>query len=198
MKLHDIAVAAAVLSFAGAAVAAGNGPTSSSTPAGTQSYSSGQSQSAQSPSSPTSSNTPAQQGDQSGASSTQAQNSQSVRDVQQALKRKGFEVGAIDGQMGPETQTALREFQQSQGLPQSGNLDQQTLSALGVSAQGPSSQSSSVQGERSQASGTSSMNNGSSVPGANHETDQGMQQNRDRMQNNGTTNGTETTPAAPK
>ncbi|MGE5102749.1 MAG: peptidoglycan-binding domain-containing protein [Deltaproteobacteria bacterium] len=196
MKLHDIAVAAAVLSFAGAAVAAGNDATSSSTPARGQSYSSGQSQSAQSPSSSTSSNTSAQQSDQSGASSTQAQNSQTVRDVQQALKQKGFEVGAVDGQMGPETQSALREFQQSQGLPQSGNLDQQTLTALGVNA--ASSQSTSSQGQGAPASGTSSMSSGASASSGNHDTDQGMQQNRDRMQNNGTTNGTETTPATPK
>ena len=198
MKLHDIAVAAAVLSFAGAAVAAGNDATSSSTPARGQSYSSGQSQSAQSPSSSTSSNTSAQQSDQSGASSTQAQNSQTVRDVQQALKQKGFEVGAVDGQMGPETQSALREFQQSQGLPQSGNLDQQTLTALGVNAQGASSQSTSSQGHGAKASGTSSIRSGASASSGSHDTDQGMQQNRDRMQNNGTTNGTETTPATPK
>ena len=196
MKLHDIAVAAAVLSFAGAAVAAGNDATSSSTPAGGQSYSSGQSQSAQSPSSSTSSNTSARQSDQSGAPSTQAQNSQTVRNVQQALKQKGFDVGAIDGQMGPETQSALREFQQSQGLPQSGNLDQQTLTALGVNA--ASSQSTSSQGQGAQASGTSSIRSGASASSGSHDTDQGMQQNRDRMQNNGTTNGTETTPAAPK
>ena len=172
MKLHDIAVAAAVLSFAGAAVAAGNDATSS--------------------------NTSARQSDQSGAPSTQAQNSQTVRDVQQALKQKGFEVGAVDGQMGPETQSALREFQQSQGLPQSGNLDQQTLSALGVNAQDASSQSTSSQGQGSQSSGTGSMSSGAGTSSGSHDTDQGMQQNRDRMQNNGTTNGTETTPATPK
>jgi hypothetical protein len=83
-------------------------------------------------------------------------------------------------------------------LPQSGNLDQQTLSALGVSAQGASSQSTSSQGQGSQASGTSSMSSGAGTSSGIHDTDQGMQQNRDRMQNNGTTNGTETTPAAPK
>ena len=197
MKFHDIAVAAAVLSFAGAAVAAGNDATSS-TPAGGQSYSSGPSQSAQSPSSTTSSNMSAQQNEQSAASSSEAQNPQTVRDVQQALTQKGFDVGAVDGQMGPETQSALREFQRSQGMPRSGNLDQQTLSALGVSAEGQLSQSTSARGQGSQTSGTSSLSSGASASSASHDTDQGMQQNRDRMQNNGTTNGTETTPATPK
>ena len=55
-----------------------------------------------------------------------------VRSAQQALKQKGFDAGAIDGQFGPSTKSAVREFQQAQGLPQSGELDQQTLSALGV------------------------------------------------------------------
>jgi peptidoglycan hydrolase-like protein with peptidoglycan-binding domain len=59
-------------------------------------------------------------------------------------------VGSIDGQLGPSTEGALRQFQQKEGLPQSGNLDQETLSKLGVnenqssmpsqgSMQGPSS-----------------------------------------------------------
>ena len=83
-------------------------------------------------------------------------------------------------------------------MPRSGNLDQQTLSALGVSAEGQLSQSTSARGQGSQTSGTSSLSSGVSASSASHDTDQGMQQNRDRMQNNGTTNGTETTPATPK
>ncbi|MGE5168879.1 MAG: peptidoglycan-binding domain-containing protein [Rudaea sp.] len=132
----------------------------------------------------------------SGASSAEAHNAQTVRDVQQALKQKGFDVGAIDGQIGPETQNALRDFQQSQGLPQSGNLDPRTLSALGVSAQGPSI---SAQGQSSQASATqASMSSGPSASSASRDANAKMQENRNRMQDGGTTNGTETTPASPK
>jgi peptidoglycan hydrolase-like protein with peptidoglycan-binding domain len=40
--------------------------------------------------------------------------------------------GAVDGQPGPSTKSAIRDFQQAQGLPRSGELDQRTLSALGV------------------------------------------------------------------
>ena len=60
--------------------------------------------------------------------------SSTVRDVQQALQNKGYDVGPIDGMMGPRTQSALREFQQQQGLSRSGRIDQQTLSALDVQA----------------------------------------------------------------
>ena len=63
-----------------------------------------------------------------GASNT----SSLVRDAQDALQKKGYDVGQIDGVMGPKTSAALREFQQAQGLSASGSLDQQTLSALDV------------------------------------------------------------------
>jgi len=60
--------------------------------------------------------------------------SSTVRNVQQALQNKGYDVGAIDGMMGPRTQSALREFQQQQGLSSSGRIDAQTMSALDVQA----------------------------------------------------------------
>jgi peptidoglycan hydrolase-like protein with peptidoglycan-binding domain len=56
-----------------------------------------------------------------------------VRNVQQALQDKGFDVGAVDGVMGPRTESALRQFQQQQGISASGHLDRRTLGALNVS-----------------------------------------------------------------
>jgi lipid-binding SYLF domain-containing protein len=55
-----------------------------------------------------------------------------VREVQQALKDKGFEPGPIDGIMGAQTQKAIAEFQRQQNLYASGRLDPQTEKALGV------------------------------------------------------------------
>jgi hypothetical protein len=55
-----------------------------------------------------------------------------VRSAQQALNDKGYNVGAADGQWGPATQDATRRFQQSSGLPATGELDRSTLTALGV------------------------------------------------------------------
>lgn len=70
----------------------------------------------------------------SNMSGSQLDNDQQVvREAQRALNDKGFSAGAVDGVMGPHTEQALRDFQQSQGLNATGNLDQQTLSALGVS-----------------------------------------------------------------
>jgi len=56
-----------------------------------------------------------------------------VRAAQQSLNDKGYSVGTVDGQLGPATKTALSRFQQAQGLAQTGDLDSQTLAALGVS-----------------------------------------------------------------
>lgn len=55
-----------------------------------------------------------------------------VRSVQQALNERGFNAGQVDGQWGPNTEDALRQFQQSKGLAPTGNLDQRTLDALNI------------------------------------------------------------------
>ena len=54
----------------------------------------------------------------------------SVRKAQIALRDAGFDPGRIDGVMGPKTQAALRQFQASQGLPQTGRLDATTQQQL--------------------------------------------------------------------
>ncbi len=55
-----------------------------------------------------------------------------VRNAQLALNEKGYDVGKVDGQFGPNTQSAVRRFQAEKGLAQSGRLDTATLAALGV------------------------------------------------------------------
>jgi phage tail tape-measure protein len=56
-----------------------------------------------------------------------------VRSVQQSLNQRGYDAGTVDGRWGTNTENALRQFQQANGLAPTGSLDQQTLSALGVS-----------------------------------------------------------------
>jgi peptidoglycan hydrolase-like protein with peptidoglycan-binding domain len=72
-------------------------------------------------------------GDESLASTKQGQWSQDeVKTVQEALKGKGNDPGPVDGIMGPQTQKAIREFQQASGLKTTGRLDAETATALGV------------------------------------------------------------------
>jgi hypothetical protein len=53
----------------------------------------------------------------------------STRDVQQALKSRGFAIKP-DGKAGPNTRRIIRQFQQQKGLPATGRIDQALLSAL--------------------------------------------------------------------
>jgi len=57
--------------------------------------------------------------------------SSTVRAVQTALKAAGYNPGPIDGVMGLQTQTALKQFQTDKSLP-IGNLNLETLRSLGV------------------------------------------------------------------
>jgi peptidoglycan hydrolase-like protein with peptidoglycan-binding domain len=53
-----------------------------------------------------------------------------IQQAQQQLKSQGLYRGAVDGKMGRGTETAIMAFQRKQGLPETAQLDQQTLSAL--------------------------------------------------------------------
>jgi peptidoglycan hydrolase-like protein with peptidoglycan-binding domain len=53
-----------------------------------------------------------------------------VAQAQQELKSKGLYNGAIDGIMGPQTKTALSQFQQQNGLRQTAQLDRETRDRL--------------------------------------------------------------------
>jgi peptidoglycan hydrolase-like protein with peptidoglycan-binding domain len=50
--------------------------------------------------------------------------------VQERLKAEGVYAGSVDGIMGPQTETALRRYQEKEGLPVSGAADEETLKQL--------------------------------------------------------------------
>lgn len=112
-----------------------------------------------------------EQTQQTQSGSQQASQSQeTVKQVQQKLSEAGHEVQA-DGIMGPKTQAALKEFQEKKGLQASGQLDQQTLAALGVSeggsaSTGASSEKSSSGSSSQGASGSQESSSGSASQGA--------------------------------
>ncbi len=53
-----------------------------------------------------------------------------VRSAQRELKRQGYDVGDVDGVMGPKTKSAVEKFQSDKGLTQTGELDAETLRTL--------------------------------------------------------------------
>ena len=122
MKLCKLGIAAFALSSAGA-IAATNPMSADSQPASNPGYASSQSQ--------------------LHAETDSAQVSQ----IQQMLNDKGYQVGSVDGQMGTKTKSALKKFQQSQGLQASGRIDAQTLAALGTT---PAASPTSPQQDTSQ------------------------------------------------
>jgi peptidoglycan hydrolase-like protein with peptidoglycan-binding domain len=73
-------------------------------------------------------------GSRSGASVNLS--SDEIRQLQIALNEKGFNVGSPDGVFGARTRQALIAFQRQQGFQANGEIDQQSMSALGVSANG--------------------------------------------------------------
>jgi peptidoglycan hydrolase-like protein with peptidoglycan-binding domain len=92
-----------------------------------------------------------------------------VKEVQQALKDKGYDPGPVDGVMGAKTKEALKSFQNASNLPATGSLNAQTADKLGV-------QSSSAAGSGSSSSPSSS----------------GSMRSRDNMKSSDTTQGKDT------
>ena len=138
MKLRQLVIAALACTSVGA-MAAANTTSATTTQSSDQSYNAQSSQS----------NVASQQ-----SSSQQADSSQ-VSQLQQALNDKGFNAGAVDGKMGPKTKSALKQFQQKQGLTASGQLDSQTVAALSINASSSSTSTSGMSGTNgSTASGT--------------------------------------------
>jgi len=66
------------------------------------------------------------------ASSTLLRADQAVADVQQALKDQGFYYGEVSGDKNADTTAAVRRFQIRNGLQVTGELNDETVKALGV------------------------------------------------------------------
>jgi peptidoglycan hydrolase-like protein with peptidoglycan-binding domain len=59
-----------------------------------------------------------------------------TKQIQEALKSKGFDPGTADGVIGPKTSQAIRDFQKSTNLQVTGRIDDKTANALGVGMDG--------------------------------------------------------------
>ena len=62
-----------------------------------------------------------------------------VRTIQEKLKRWGYYYGSVDGIYGTQTVTAVKKFQQKNGLTIDGIAGPKTLSAMGITSSGSSS-----------------------------------------------------------
>ena len=53
-----------------------------------------------------------------------------VKAAQKALKAKGYEIGDVDGKLGPKTRAGVQAFQKDEGLRVTGRLDGETMARL--------------------------------------------------------------------
>jgi peptidoglycan hydrolase-like protein with peptidoglycan-binding domain len=74
-----------------------------------------------------------------------------VRDVQRTLGARGYDAGQPDGVYGTSTQQALRKFQNDNRLNSTGQIDTQTLAALGLAGEAQAGQRAATGGGASQA-----------------------------------------------
>jgi peptidoglycan hydrolase-like protein with peptidoglycan-binding domain len=127
--------------------------------------------------------------------------SSQVKELQQALKTQGFlQQGTVDGIYGPETRAAVEEFQRTHHLTANGGqVDQQTVAALGLNEQQGQSSASDTSGQsgtnsQSGMSGQSGMNSQSGMSGQSGTSNQsGMSgQSGTSMANTGTSGGAST------
>jgi len=68
----------------------------------------------------------------------------SVKEMQQLLKNAGFNPGAIDGKLGPNTEKALKAFQKARGLAVDGICGPKTWAALKAGASSAASSAASA------------------------------------------------------
>jgi murein L,D-transpeptidase YcbB/YkuD len=127
----------------------------------------------QEPAQPQGMQEPSSTGRQHAAISPSRLNRTQVRNIQQALDSKGFSTRGTDGRWGPETEAALRKFQQQQNIGGDGQLNHETLAALGVNLSARGTRSTTGAGANEQGSGNMAPNgmnaqppsSGSSNPG---------------------------------
>lgn len=67
-----------------------------------------------------------------GTVAVHAESDSKVEAVQRALAGRGYDPGDVDGAMGQRTAGALEAFQRSVGLPDTGEIDDETWTALGL------------------------------------------------------------------
>jgi peptidoglycan hydrolase-like protein with peptidoglycan-binding domain len=162
-----VTVSAAALALSGCSMFSSEGSSQRSQAPASSQPSSQSSQSSQStaPSYSQSSSTRARTGassatsdyDNTASGTSMRMSGDELRQAQQKLKDDGDYTGQVDGKMGPKTAQALKKFQQSNGLSQTGRLDQQTASKLGISMSGssqPPSSSSSHSTTGTESTGT--------------------------------------------
>lgn len=76
--------------------------------------------------------------------------SEEIKQIQQALKEKGHELGSATGVMSAQTREAIREFQKANNLSATRSVDEEIAQKLGVSISGSAGTGASGAAPRSE------------------------------------------------
>lgn len=95
----------------------------------------------------------------------QTLSSAEIKDIQQALIDEGYDPGAVDGMWGNLTRAAVWNFQQENGMDPSGEVDRETLAALGVQL-ASQNQATVDTGSSTLSSGSETTGSGSATTGS--------------------------------
>jgi len=105
-----------------------------------------------------------------------------IRELQIVLREKGFDIGQPDGVMGSRTKEALISFQRQQGFRATGQVDVETVTALGIKGEfdprGSSQPNTAGQGDRPDNSGRNNSSGGSVRDGDDNRASENQDRNR--------------------
>ena len=90
---------------------------------------------------------------------------EALRRVQQSLRDQGFYYGPVDGSAGDETTQAVRRYQIRNGLPVTGQLDDQTRKTILQTGSASSQSPATINGDTGNQRGQSSANGGTTTRG---------------------------------
>ena len=98
-----------------------------------------------------------------------------LKAAQKALQAKGYEVGDVDGKLGPKTRAAVKAFQKDEGLPVTGRLDTGTMARLrsGKADDRPSASTTTEERDRSASASPTTDREPKAGPGATSKAPQG-------------------------
>src|SRR5205823_4072358 len=95
----------------------------------------------------------------SSTASASRTSSREIADVQQHLQQLGYYKGKIDGVWGKGSRSAMAQFQKSQGIKASGQIDDQSVQALNSGSTSRSSTATGASGMSSSSrTGSANMN----------------------------------------
>jgi peptidoglycan hydrolase-like protein with peptidoglycan-binding domain len=96
-----------------------------------------------------------------------------VKAAQRALKAKGYDIGDVDGKLGPKTRAAVQAFQKDERIRVTGRLDTDTMARLRAGQADDRSRAATEERDRSTSASPATDREPKVGPGASSKTPEG-------------------------